>query len=98
MMRAGVISAGALALAGCAAVPGGNEASKGPERLTPIVGYTAAQDAAGALVVTRDATPFAYDEGAEAKRAANAICGGAVASSIDDRYREGAWIFPRGCA
>ncbi len=45
----------------------------------------------------RQAQPFANDEGAEAKRAANAICGGAVASSINDTYRDGAWVFPMGC-
>ncbi|OOY25222.1 hypothetical protein BMI91_02015 [Thioclava sediminum] len=84
-------------LAGCMGTPGGNEASKGPRRLAAVEGYTAAYDASGALVVMRQAAPFGNDEGAEAKRAANAICGGAVASSIDDTYRDGAWVFPMGC-
>ncbi|KEO51553.1 hypothetical protein TP2_11705 [Thioclava pacifica DSM 10166] len=98
MMRAVIISGCALSLAGCMGVPGGNEASKGPNRLTAVEGYTAGYDAAGALVVMRQATPFANYDGAEAKRAANAICGGAVASSINDTYRDGAWVFPNGCA
>ena len=98
MMRTVIISGCALSLAGCAGVPGGNEASKGPNRLATLEGYTAAYDATGALVVMRQAAPFGNDEGAAAKRAANAICGGAVASSIDDTYRDGAWVFPKGCA
>ncbi|AQS47801.1 hypothetical protein BMG03_08275 [Thioclava nitratireducens] len=97
MMRAVIISGCALALGGCMGTTGGNEASKGPRRLAAVEGYTAAYDASGALVVMRQAAPFANYEGAEAKRAANAICGGAVASSINDTYRDGAWVFPMGC-
>ena len=97
MMRGVIISGGVLALAGCVG-PGGQRVAKAPRALTPVVGYQAALNGQGALVVTRDATPFANFEGAAAKRAANAMCGGAVASSIDDTYRDGAWVFLKGCA
>lgn len=73
----------------------------GPDSIGPlraVEGYSAAYDASGALVVMRQAMPFANYDGAEAKRAASAICGGAVASSINDHYRDGAWVFPKGCA
>ncbi|WP_417806959.1 hypothetical protein [Thioclava sp.] len=89
----GTIGGGAavLALAACAVPPA-------TDALASVPGYAGALDGQGALVVTREATPFANFEGAAAKRAANAMCGGAVASSIDDTYRDGAWVFPKGCA
>ncbi|PTV97607.1 hypothetical protein C8J27_101724 [Rhodobacter aestuarii] len=83
-----------LPLAACA-LPVGPD-SIGP--LAAVEGYTGAIMADHALVVSRTAQPFGYDEGAEAKRAANALCRGAVASGPEDNFREGQWIFPRGCA
>jgi hypothetical protein len=77
---------GALALAGCAApVP------------QAVPGYRAEMRGAG-LAVMRDGTAFANWEGAEAKRAANAICGGAVRGSVNDHFDAGAWVFVEGCA
>lgn len=38
-------------------------------------------------------------QGAEARRAADAICGPrGVAVSIYDRYQAGDWVYPGGCA
>ncbi|TMV91024.1 hypothetical protein FGG78_11335 [Thioclava sp. BHET1] len=97
MMRAALISAPALALAACGSAPvGGVGSAPGP--LAPVSGYVGEHAASGALVVTRTATPFGYAEGAEARRMADQICGGRVASSINDHYRDGAWVFPEGCA
>ncbi|MFC3061162.1 hypothetical protein [Paenirhodobacter populi] len=79
-----------LALAACAAPPV-------PERAPAVAGYAAAH-AGGALIVTRDAAPFTYSDGAEARRAADRLCGGRVESSTEDNFRDGAWIYPRGCA
>lgn len=81
----------------------------GCERLNPLSrnsqGETASPyhavsggEKGGALVVTREAAPFAAWEGAEARRAADAACGGRVAASIYDRFSDGAWIFTGGCA
>ncbi|RWR29614.1 hypothetical protein D2T29_14465 [Sinirhodobacter populi] len=78
-----------LALAACAAPP--------PPAPPAVAGYAAAH-AGGALIVTRDAAPFTYSDGAEARRAADRLCGGKVASSTEDNFRDGAWIYPRGCA
>ena len=81
----------ALALAACAAPPTTRPASE-------VAGYRAGTGEGGALVVSRVSAPFAYDEGAEARRAADALCGGKVASGPKDNFRDGAWIFPGGCA
>lgn len=82
------ITVGALALAGCAApVP----------QAARVDGYRAEARGAG-LAVMRDAAPFANWEGAEAKRAADAQCGGAVKSGLRDSYDAGAWVFVGGCA
>ncbi|MBZ4023908.1 hypothetical protein CKO11_15765 [Rhodobacter sp. TJ_12] len=94
-MRAPVLTVFILPLAACA-VPVGGPDSIGP--LASVEGYTGAFSAEGALMVRRSAQPFGYDAGAEAKRAANALCRGAVASGPEDNFREGQWIFPRGCA
>ena len=84
-----------LALGACAR-PGVGEAPRGA-RVAPE-GYAAAEGAQG-LVVTRAGQPFGYADGAEAKRAANAYCGPrGVASGDLDNFREGAWLFPGGCA
>lgn len=86
MQAALPLTFGALALAGCAApVP------------HSAPGYRAEARGAG-LAVTRDGAAFANWEGAEAKRAANALCGGAVQGSANDHYDAGAWIFVEGCA
>ncbi|OCX61138.1 hypothetical protein BFP70_16985 [Thioclava sp. SK-1] len=62
-------------------------------------GYAIAQSPQDGLLVARQGTAFGFDEGAEAKRAANDYCGAAgVASGTEDHYRAGAWIYPRGCA
>lgn len=95
MRRALSFTLGAMALTGC--VPVGPDAA-GPPGFVRAEGYAASEGADGALSVTRTAQPFTYSDGAEAKRAANAICGGAVASGPEDNYRDGAWIFVRGCA
>ncbi|MEZ5884870.1 MAG: hypothetical protein R3D53_13840 [Paracoccaceae bacterium] len=92
-MRAALpLGFGALALAACAAPSGA------PRPASEVAGYRAGNGADGALIVTRTAAPFAYDEGAEARRAADALCGGKVASGPKDNFRDGAWHFPGGCA
>jgi len=98
MMRGVLICVPMLALAACGTLPGGDPATKGPVPRVALAGYASGVDASGALLVTREATPFRQDEGAEARRSADAICGGHVASSINDHYRDGAWVFPKGCA
>ena len=85
-----------LGLAGCAA-PTPDGGAKAP-RVAQVSGYEGAWLPTGELAVTRTAAPFGLDEGAEAKRAANALCAGAVASGPADNFREGRWIFPGGCA
>ncbi len=87
----------ALGLAGCAATPMPDGGAKAP-RVAQVAGYAGAWLPTGELAVARTAAPFGLDEGAEAKRAANALCGGAVASGPADNFREGRWIFPGGCA
>ncbi|MFD2172506.1 hypothetical protein [Rhodobacter lacus] len=66
--------------------------------LAAVPGYTGSFGPQNALLVRRTAPPFGYDEGAEAKRAAQALCRGAVASGPEDNFREGQWVFPGGCA
>ncbi|MGD9918089.1 MAG: hypothetical protein AB7U46_08730 [Paenirhodobacter sp.] len=64
-----------------------------------LAGYTALKGPGGELIVKRAGTPFGESDGAEAKRAANSFCGtnGAV-TGTEDNFRDGAWIFPGGCA
>ena len=87
-----------LSLAACAP-PVGPDA-KGPAPVEKgLAGYTALRGAAGEMLVRRVAAPFSYADGAEAKRAANGFCGpDGVASGPADNFREGAWVFPGGCA
>jgi len=88
-----------IALAGCTP-PVGPDAV-GPVEPVPnaLAGYTAMTGPAGELIVKRAGTPFSDSDGAEAKRAANSFCGpNGVASGTEDNFREGAWIFPGGCA
>lgn len=88
----------ALILAACAtAAPIPDGGARAP-RVAEAAGYRGAFLPSGELSVTRTAAPFAYDEGAEAKRAANALCGGKVASGDRDNFQNGAWVFPGGCA
>jgi hypothetical protein len=53
-----------------------------------------------ALRVTNAGQPYQMWEGAAARKAADAACGGKVRSSIYDRYDRatGAWVYPEGCA
>jgi hypothetical protein len=50
--------------------------------------------------VTNGGQPFAMWDGALARKAADAACGGKVNVSIYDRYDRatGAWVYPEGCA
>ncbi|HEY0274479.1 MAG TPA: hypothetical protein VGC31_00180 [Paenirhodobacter sp.] len=79
---------GPLALAACAA----------PPVPAPVLAGYAASQKGQALFVRRTAAPFTYSDGAEARRAADRLCGGRVKSSTEDNFRDGAWIYPQGCA
>ena len=50
--------------------------------------------------VSNAGQPFAMWEGAAARKAADAACGGAVNVSIFDRFDRatGDWVYPEGCA
>ena len=50
--------------------------------------------------VTNNGQPFQMWEGALARKAADAACGGKVRVSIYDRFDRatGAWVYPEGCA
>ncbi|MBS3981757.1 MAG: hypothetical protein KGZ77_18470 [Rhodobacteraceae bacterium] len=50
--------------------------------------------------VTNGGQPFQMWEGALARKAADAACGGKVSVSIYDRFDRatGAWVYPEGCA
>lgn len=50
--------------------------------------------------VTNSGLPFAMWEGALARKAADAACGGKVNVSIYDRFDRatGEWVYPEGCA
>lgn len=50
--------------------------------------------------VTNDGQPFQMWEGALARKAADAACGGKVRVSIYDRFDRatGQWVYPEGCA
>jgi hypothetical protein len=51
--------------------------------------------------VTNGGLPFANHEGAAAKRVAMETCaaqGGALRTSIYDRFEAGTWVFVEGCA
>lgn len=52
------------------------------------------------LRVTNNGQPFQMWDGAAARKAADAACGGKVRSSIYDRYDRatGEWVYPEGCA
>lgn len=50
--------------------------------------------------VTNGGLPFQMWDGAAARKAADAACGGAVRTSIYDQYdaATGEWVYPEGCA
>ena len=50
--------------------------------------------------VLNDGQPFRMWEGALARKAADAACGGQVVTSIQDRFdaSTGEWVYPGGCA
>ena len=50
--------------------------------------------------VSNGGQPFAMWDGASARKAADAACGGAVRVSIYDRFDRatGEWVYPEGCA
>ncbi|ADE85270.1 hypothetical protein [Rhodobacter capsulatus] len=87
-----------LLIAGCAgAAPLPDGGARAP-RLAAVAGYQGAFLPTGELAVRRTAMPFRMDEGAEAKRAANALCGGKVVSGDRDNFIDDVWVFPGGCA
>jgi hypothetical protein len=53
-----------------------------------------------ALRVSNGGQPFQMSDGAAARKAADAACGGKVNSSIYDRFDRatGEWVYPEGCA
>jgi hypothetical protein len=53
------------------------------------------------LRVTNGDQPFAFDQGALARKQGEALCGAqgrALRTSIYDRFDAGAWVFVEGCA
>jgi hypothetical protein len=56
--------------------------------------------AATPVRVTNSGQPFQMWEGALARKAADAACGGKVRASIYDRFDRatGEWVYPEGCA
>ncbi len=57
------------------------------------------QGASGPLRVGNAGQPFAMWDGALARKAADAACGGKVRVSIYDRFDRatGEWVYPEGC-
>jgi hypothetical protein len=57
--------------------------------------------AAVPLTVTNNGQPFAFSDGAAAKRVAMEDCaaeGRTLRTSIYDRFDAGTWVYPEGCA
>lgn len=52
------------------------------------------------LRVLNGGQPFQMSDGAAARKAADAVCGGKVRTSIYDRFdaATGEWVYPEGCA
>jgi hypothetical protein len=67
---------------------------------TPATGPATGPAASEPLRVSNAGRPFAMWEGAAARKAADAACGGAVRASIYDRFDRatGEWVYPGGCA
>lgn len=101
-VKGGAAALALASLAACAApgaMPGATpDGGARAPRLATVAGYEGAFLPTGELAVRRVTQPFGYAEGAEAKRAARALCGGEVASGPQDNFRDGAWVFPGGCA
>lgn len=95
MHRAIPFTIAALALAAC-------DAPHDPRERGPIVldgvQYDISKTGSGALEVRRIGRPFENWEGNEAQRAAAQYCVGRAKTSINDRFRENAWLIVRGCA
>ncbi len=98
MARAMALGGALLLLASCGdkELTGPDAMVDGAARAVPA-GYRIAQSPEG-LIVMRDGSPFAADEGAEAKKIISRWCGGqGVNSGLDDRFTNGTWLFPGGC-
>ena len=57
--------------------------------------------AGGTPITVTSATgmPYTFADGAQARKQADALCGtGGVRTSIYDRFADGAWTYPEGCA
>ncbi len=55
----------------------------------------------GPVRVTNNGAPFAFDQGAVARKVAEGVCAGQgkrLRSGIYDRFEAGAWVYPGGCA
>lgn len=98
-MRAILPFVALAALAACTPPVGPGSVAPVSTEPKAMAGYTALKGQGGELIVKRAGTPFTNSDGAEAKRAANSFCGanGAV-TGTEDNFRDGAWIFPGGCA
>jgi len=97
-MRAAAVLLVPFALAACAAPVGPEGGDPRRPALALVQGHHAEWGPAGAVIVTRAQVPFTYADGYDARRVADQACGGKVASGVDDNFRDGAWIFPGGCA
>ena len=87
----------ALALGGC--VQSAPKAAVSAPKAAVVASF-AAPPLSGPLRVTDNGAAFAYDQGAAARRVAQAQCvgqGRRLASSIYDRFEAGAWVYPGGC-
>jgi hypothetical protein len=65
-----------------------------------VAGQPDAKGPSAPLRVTNGGQPFAMWDGARARKAADAACGGRVQVSIYDRFDRatGEWVYPEGCA
>ncbi len=89
------LTLGALALSACVSTPA--PVARGPIVLDGVE-YGVAKTGSGALEVRRMGRPFENWEGMEAQRAAAQYCVGRAQTSINDRFRDNAWLIVRGCA
>jgi len=85
----------ALALSACVSTPA--PVARGPIVLDGAE-YVVTKTGSGALEVRRMGRPFENWEGMEAQRAAVQYCVGRAQTSINDRFRDDAWLIVRGCA
>lgn len=85
----------ALALSACVSTPA--PVARGPIVLDGAE-YVVTKTGSGALEVRRMGRPFENWEGMEAQRAAVEYCVGRAQTSINDRFRDDAWLIVRGCA